>query len=300
MTVYETNAEINGTRVIALGFFDGVHIGHRKILDTARAEATRLGIPLAAFTFSLDSGIKDEKRIYTERERLHLFNKCGVDEVIIAGFNDMRGLSGEDFVNKYLVEKYGCAVAVVGEDFRFGKGASCGATELKHLLSAAGRESITVSDVTIDGARVSTTDIKNYLLSGDMAAANTALGAPYLIISSVSHGRAVGRTLGFPTLNCDIGGKRPLRLGVYASSVVIAGEEYSALTNVGICPTFDIREVHAETFILDFNKEIYNEEVKIYLHAFLRDEMRFSTKEELIARINTDIENAKELFKNGR
>ena len=300
MTVYETNAEINGARVIALGFFDGVHIGHRKILDTARAEATRLGIPLAAFTFSLDSGIKDEKRIYTERERLHLFNKCGVDEVIIAGFNDMRGLSGEDFVNKYLVEKYGCAVAVVGEDFRFGKGASCGATELKHLLSAAGRESITVSDVTIDGARVSATGIKNYLLSGDMAAANTALGAPYLIISSVAHGRAVGRTLGFPTLNCDIGGKRPLRLGVYASSVVIGGEDYTALTNIGICPTFDIREVHAETFILDFSKEIYNEEVKIYLHQFLRDEMRFSTKEELIARINTDIENAKELFKNGR
>ena len=300
MTVYDNGAKISGARVIALGFFDGVHIGHRKILDTARAEAKRLGIPLAAFTFSLDSGIKDEKRIYTERERLHLFNKCGVDEVIIAGFNDMRGLSGEDFVNKYLVEKYGCAVAVVGEDFRFGKGASCGATELKHLLSAAGRESITVSDVTIDGARVSATDIKNYLLSGDMAAANTALGAPYLIISSVAHGRAVGRTLGFPTLNCDIGGKRPLRLGVYASSVVIGGEEYTALTNVGICPTFEIREVHAETFILDFNKEIYNEEVKIYLHAFLRDEMRFSTKEELIARINTDIENAKELFKNGR
>ena len=300
MTVYENGAKISGARVIALGFFDGVHIGHRKILDTARAEATRLGIPLAAFTFSLDSGIKDEKRIYTERERLYLLEECGADEVIIASFADMRALSGEDFVKEYLIGKYGCAVAVVGEDFRFGKGASCGAKELFTLLSGAGKESITVSDVTLDGARVSTTEIKEQLLRGDMKKANSALGSPYLILSSVAHGRAVGRTLGFPTLNCDIGGKRPLRLGVYASSVVIAGEEYTALTNIGICPTFDIREVHAETFILDFNKEIYNEEVKIYLHAFLRDEMRFSTKEELIARINTDIENAKELFKNGR
>lgn len=300
MTVYENGEKISGARVIALGFFDGVHIGHRKILDTARAEATRLGIPLAAFTFSLDSGIKDEMRIYTERERLHLLGECGVDEVIIASFADMRGLSGEDFVNEYLIARFGCEIAVVGEDFRFGKGASCDASELSRLMGSKNKRCITVGDVTIGGVRVSTTEIKGMLSRGEITAANTVLGSPYLIISSVAHGRAVGRTLGFPTLNCDIGSKRPIRQGVYASSVVIGGEEYSALTNVGVCPTFDIREAHAETFILDFNREIYNEEVKIYLHGFLRDEMRFSTKEALISQINTDIENAKELFENGR
>lgn len=296
MTVYENGADLTGARVIALGFFDGVHIGHRKILDTARAEAKRLGIPLAAFTFSLDSGIKDDRRIYTEEERMHLLGECGVDEVIVASFQDMKNLSGEDFVNEYLIAKFGCEIAVVGEDFRFGRCASSGAKELFRLMGAANKRSITVGEVTIGGERVSTTKIKDLLAKGEITAANTALGSPYLIISSVAHGRAVGRTLGFPTLNCDVGQERPLRHGVYASSVVIGGEEYSALTNIGICPTFDIREAHAETFILNFNREIYNERVKIYLHGFLRDEVRFSTKEALISQINTDIENAKEFF----
>ena len=300
MTVYEKGASWEGARVIALGFFDGVHIGHRKILDTARAEATRLGIPLAAFTFSLDSGIKGDKRIYTQEERLFLLEGCGVDEVIVASFRDMKNLSGEVFVKEYLVKNYGCAVAVVGEDFRFGSGAACGTEELSALMAAAGRCSITVSDVTIRDVRVSTTEIKEFLSSGNIEGANEALGEPYIIISTVTHGRGVGKTLGFPTLNCDIGDTRPLRHGVYASSVTVKGKEYAAVTNIGICPTFDLKDAHAETFIIDFSGDIYDERVIIRLHAFLRDEIRFDSEKSLCDRINTDIKIAKEFFNNGR
>ena len=300
MTVYKNGAVIENTRGIALGFFDGVHIGHRKILAEARAEADGLGIPLAVFTFSLDASIKDEKRIYTEDERLFLFEECGVDEIIIASFSDMKELSGESFVNEFLIEKYGCTVCVVGEDFRFGRGAAYDADRLSLLMAWAGRKCITVDDVTIEGKRVSTTEIKEYLSAGDIDKANRALGSPYLIISTVTHGRGVGKTLGFPTLNCDIGGQRPIRHGVYASSVIIKDKEYPALTNIGICPTFDLKDAHAETFILDFSGDIYDERVIIRLHAFLRDEMRFDSAKSLCAAINNDINTAKEFFKNGR
>ena len=225
MTVYENGATIENTRVIALGFFDGVHIGHRKILAKARTEADRLGIPLAAFTFSLNSSIKDEKRIYTESERLYLLEECGVDEVIIASFSDMKELSGESFVKEYLIGKYGCATSVIGRDFRFGRGAAYDADALSLLMAEAGRKCITVDDVTIEGKRVSTTEIKEYLSAGEIDKANRALGSPYLIISTVTHGRGVGKTLGFPALNCDIGSQRPIRHGVYASSVIIKDKE---------------------------------------------------------------------------
>jgi len=290
LTVYKNGAVIENTRVIALGFFDGVHIGHRKILAEARAEADGLGIPLAVFTFSLDASIKDEKRIYTEDERLFLFEECGVDEIIIASFSDMKELSGESFVNEFLIEKYGCTVCVVGEDFRFGRGAAYDADRLSLLMAWAGRKCITVDDVTIEGKRVSTTEIKEYLSAGNVDKANRALGSPYLIISTVTHGRGVGKTLGFPTVNTELSPTLiALPNGVYKCKVRTETSSFNALANIGTCPTVSDREKHMETYILGYDGNLYGEKITISFLDFIRSEKRFSSVEELKKQIKVDI-----------
>lgn len=287
-----------GKRVMALGLFDGVHIGHRALLDTAKERALDDGVPLSVFTFRSESAeLKKGERLYSTEDKLSLLKERGVDEVILADFITMKNLCAEDFVNEFLIQKCGCSVAVTGRDFRFGDGAAGNVELLSSLMKSAGRDVITVGDVTRFGVKVSTTAIKDYLAKGDTESANAMLGTPYFIGATVEHGRGVGRTLGFPTLNCDMAEKMGiLRHGVYLSVAEIGGEQYKALTNVGTCPTFEERVEHAEAFLLDFNGEIYGERVKISLLKFMREERRFSDADELTKQVREDTEKAKKEF----
>ena len=153
---------------------------------------------------------------------------------------------------------------------------------------------VEIGDVSTDSGKVSTTAIKKCLSDGKLKEATAMLGSPYFIRSYVEHGRGVGKTLGFPTLNTDLGGRVAfLKNGVYKTETEIDGKRYSSLTNVGICPTFESRPAHAETFIIDFDGDLYGSAVKIYFHSFIREEQKFSSPDELIKRINKDIEIAK-------
>ena len=305
MTTYEygKNERPCGKRVVALGFFDGVHLGHRAILSKARARASELGVPCAVFTFRAESPTAKQggARLYSTEAKLELLESLGIDEAIVADFEDVRGMSAEDFVTRLLIGELGCTVAIAGRDFRFGYRAAGDVTLLRSLIEAAGGECIACDDVTIDECKISTTEIKKQLSLGNISAANEMLGAPYFLEATVEHGRGVGRTLGFPTVNCPLNGKEGLlKHGVYAGKIVTRGGTYPSLTNIGVCPTFDASPEHAEAFILDFDGDIYGERVRIYLTSYLRPEMQFDSPEALKKQINKDIIKIKEDLKNGR
>ena len=304
MTVYEysKNERPCGKRVVALGFFDGVHLGHRAILSTAKARAGELGVPCSVFTFSSESPTAKASpaRLYSTAVKLELLESCGVDEVIIANFEDVRGISAESFVRELLCLELGCIASVTGKDFRFGYRALGNVDMLAKLMNEMGGECIIAEDVMLGPDKISTTEIKRRMSVGDIDTANEMLGTPYFLEAVVERGRGVGHTLGFPTVNSTLtSNKGLLKHGVYVSKIVTRGGIYPALTNVGVCPTFDSRPEHAETFILDFEGDIYGDVVRIILKSYLREELRFETPEALTEQIKKDIIKTKEEFKNG-
>jgi riboflavin kinase/FMN adenylyltransferase len=279
-----------GASVMALGFFDGVHIGHRRLLSKAKNEAERASLPLTVFTFKDNRDIKkNATRIYDEGAKLELMRRLGVDTVILADFPTLSGISAEEFVKNVLVGTLGARVAVAGYNFRFGKGALGDAALLSKLAEECGIDAVICDEVRYEGHAVSSTVIRKLLSDKKIPEANALLGSPYFISGRVMHGNGVGRGLGFPTVNTNIPtSSTVLPSGVYRTAVPYNGRIYSALTNVGVCPTFEARPIHAETFILDFEGDLYGEELSIYFLDFLREETAFPSVESLKMQILVD------------
>lgn len=293
---YKNGFHLDGERTVALGFFDGLHLGHRKLLECAIDSAKRLNIPSAVFTFRADSSLPklSDAPLYSDAEKAELIAEFGIDELIVADFADLRDVSPNEFIRRVLIEELGAGVAISGKDFRFGKSAAGSTALLSEEMKKAGKEYVEIADVSLFSSKVSTTAIKKCLSEGRVGEACAMLGSPYFIRSSVTHGRGVGKTLGFPTINTDIGGRVTfLRSGVYKTEVEIDGARYPALTNVGSCPTFGEYPLHLETFLIDFSGDLYGRTVKIYLISFIRDERKFSSPEELVCQIERDLEIAK-------
>ncbi len=275
--------------VMALGFFDGVHVGHRALLSRARLAADKLGLPLGVFTFASDGKIKEgAPRIYSDAEKAEILKELRVDFIVFADFDSIRAVTDTEFVQSILVEKLSVRCAVCGYNYRFGKGASGTASYLANLMETLGGECIICDKFTLNGTDVSTTAIRRLLLGGSIAEANMFLGSPYRINNTVKTGNGVGHSLGYPTINTESNSPALLRRGVYASAVRVGDRVYKALTNVGICPTFPERDEHLETYILDFNGDLYGEKVTVFLLDFIRDEKQFSNEKELIMQINID------------
>ncbi len=279
--------------VIALGFFDGVHEGHRRLFATAKRTAEERGLTFAVFTFRTVCGVKGKTVIYSDEEKLALFRELGVEAVILADFSDISDISADSFIKNCLLCDMGCRVAVCGYDFRFGKGRAGDAKLLSDTLASLGAECIIEDEHKICGEKISTTKIKELLAEGKAERARLFLGYPYFILADVEHGRGVGQKLGFPTVNTRLSPERaPLRLGVYRTAVSISGRLYTGVTNVGTCPTFKEREVHAETYIVGYSGDLYGEKIRIFFLGFLRDEHKFSSAEKLIMQINVDKDRA--------
>ena len=286
---YTPGESIGEKTVIALGFFDGVHEGHRRLFATAKAAAEKRGLTFTVFTFSAVGGIKGNTLIYSNDEKLSLLEKAGVEAVVIADFSNISGFSPEEFVRGCLYRDLGCRLAVAGYDFRFGKNRGGDAAYLAQTLKSLGSECIIEEEHKINGEKISTTKIKELLALGMVEEAQIFLGHPYFIIGKVEHGRGAGAGLGFPTVNTKLDGERaPLCRGVYRTAVEISGELYTGVTNVGTCPTFDEREIHAETYIVGYSGSLYGDTVKIFFLGYLREERKFSSPEELIMQINVD------------
>ena len=279
-----------GDSAVAIGFFDGVHLAHRELILTAKEEAKRLGIASGVITFASESSIKSGiPRLYDTSDKLSLIEALGVDFTVVCDFSDVAGLSGEEFVRRTLVGDISASRVVAGYNFRFGSRASSNADDLCEYMRALGGEAIIKEPYLFGDEPLSSSMIRALLSEGEVEEAKRALGTPYFVTGRVSHGKSVGKELGFPTLNfSEEAGRVKLKQGVYRCVALISGKPYHAVTNVGICPTFNERESHIEAHVADFSGEIYGESVRLYFLGRLRDERQFDSPDELKMQIKVD------------
>ena len=271
--------------VIALGFFDSVHLGHTALLKETVARANAYGAIPAVFTFPT-LPTKGEIPILSLKTRLSLFEDAGIRRVILADFSAVQALCPEDFVQKILVDVCHARAAVCGFDFRFGRGAIGNAARLCALLP----DSVTVDALLYQDLPISTTRIRAALSEGDVSTAAAMLGRPYEVEAPVLHGKSLGKSLGFPTANMKPDTPLP-RAGVYRTRVTVGGRTYLALSDVGTRPTVEgAGEERLETFIPDFSGDLYGKAVRVAFLSRIRDEMRFSSAEALATQIAHDLE----------
>lgn len=274
---------------IALGNFDGVHIGHRRLFDALGDGEAR-----AVFTFT---DLRTEGLICSVEEKLELIRQCGVKYAVVCDFAQVRSLTAQQFAN-FLFRDLGVSRAVCGYNFTFGAGGEASAADLSAFGEAGGVQTVIVPPVELGGEAVSSTRIRERIGLGDMEGAAQLLGRPYGFTLGVVHGRSLGRALGYPTVNQLLPDcLEPPRFGVYASRCLVRGREYHAVTNVGVRPTVDGESLSAETHIFDCSEDLYGENVTVRLCTFLRDECRFPSLCELSAQIARDAETAKRYFK---
>ena len=291
---------LNSTRlfegsVVALGLFDGVHLGHRKLLLKAARIAKERGVRFGVFTFSSSSSIKpNSDRIYNDAQKLHILSELGVDYTVIADFDSVKNLSPRLFVESVIIDAIGASASVSGYNFRFGNKAVGDTAILGSLMKEFGGEAITVDEVKLNNLTVSSTEIRRLLSLGDIRGANAMLGTPYTINGKVEHGDERGRALGFPTVNLPLSeGCIVPRLGVYRAEISVGKNHYTGIANVGVCPTFEKRKAHLECYLFDFSGNLYGEEISVSLTDFIREEKEFSSRDRLLSQINSDIKAAK-------
>ena len=259
-----------------LGNFDGVHIGHRELLRTARETGGRVVV----FTFdTLSPGYITSPEL--RRELLLLY---GADEVVTRPFEAVRTLSPDEFVKEILISELGADVAVCGYNYRFGFGREGDAQTLSELFGSVR----VVPEVKYRGFPVSSTEIRSLISSGKMKKAVGMLGHPFIIRGGVADGRHVGGRLGFPTANQRLDGVVPLP-GAYAGYTVVDGVRYPSLTGISATPTVEKTPVHAETYIKGFTGSLYGRTVDVFLTGFLRKEKKFGSQEKLKEQLERDI-----------
>lgn len=292
---------MNERQVIALGFFDGVHRGHQALLTACRNLAGELGCRAAAVTFTthpdaLVSG-KDPGLLNTPQDRVRLLHSYGMDRVIPLPFDDqMRSMPWETFF-RMLLEKHHAAGLVCGHDFRFGNRGMGNAELLARACEAEGIPCVVIPEQRLDGVVISSTRIRELIRAGQMEEAVRYLGHRHILTGHVVPGRHLGHKLGFPTANVQLpDGVVYPKSGVYACRVGIAGISRIAVTNVGSRPTVEGHQIRTESWILDFEGNLYDREITLEFCAFLRPERRFDSLEELKQAVLHDAEKTREYF----
>ena len=287
-------SQANGC-VVALGCFDGVHIGHRQLLARAQEIASTRGLPLVVYS---PEARKGQALLSTPLEKEALLRKLGANRVVFADFDKIKDLSAKAFVQSILLDTLGCQDALCGYNFTFGKMAKGNADTLVELMRQHGKDAVVCPAVNADGISVSSTRIRALLKEGNLSDANRLLCRPYSFSGTVTHGRAIGRTLGFPTLNLPIPSDKLVpKNGVYYSHVTIDNTVYGAIANIGIRPTFpDTPPVPLlEAHLLDFSADLYQKQISVELQSFLRPERAFCDVEALVQTVQNDIAFARTL-----
>ena len=290
--------------VTAIGFFDGVHAGHRALLSAAREEAEKRGVSPSVLTFDDDPALKPSAPRLTDLEtRLGLFSDCGAAAAFVMDFSAVRDLTPAAFVGDILLSRLHTTLAVAGFNFRFGRGAAGDAEVLVSLMRAGGGDARILPPATLpDGTVISSSRVRDALLAGDPALAQALLGRPYSFTLPVVHGRAIGRTLGIPTVNQTFpGGLLIPRFGVYAAACRVGETRYPAVTNIGRRPTVPGEGVVAETHLIGYSGDLYGDDLTVELFKYLREEKKFDSLDALRAQIQTNIEEVKAVWQeNGR
>lgn len=281
---------------VALGNFDGVHLGHQEILRKTVESAHKKGRDAVVYTFDphprlVLRKVPDIPRITTPRERADILEHLGIDVLVLAEFTeDFAAQTPEDFVQNVLVEELGVKHIFIGTNYRFGKGRAGTPHILKDMAPELGFVVHVIPPVTANGVVVSSSRIREHLMNGEIREANELLGREFIIEGRVIHGHHRGKGLGFPTANIKPEVKLHPPEGVYAVYCRVGEDFYEAVMNIGYNPTFKDRRVSYEVHILDFDRDIYGQVIRVYLVEKLRAEMTFASVDELREQIGRDVE----------
>ncbi|MGN0424710.1 MAG: bifunctional riboflavin kinase/FAD synthetase [Acetatifactor sp.] len=281
---------------VTIGKFDGVHLGHRKLLGEILNK--RPGLKSCVFTFdpapAVLFGLSDGKELTTREEKRLLFESLGVDVLIEFPLTrESAAMEPEDFVRRILVDRLNAGFIAAGEDLSFGNRGAGDAALLRRMGESLGFETDIVEKIWLDGAEISSTRVREAVEKKDMPLAARLLGSPYTVLGEIVHGNHIGSTLGFPTINLLPGSTKLLPgNGVYFSRVVIGGRTFRGITNVGCKPTVEDRKVMGvETYLYDFDGDLYGQQAAVELYEFSRPEQRFASLEDLRCQLQQDIRN---------
>ena len=294
--------ELSKPSSIAIGNFDGVHLGHQKVIKKMLEEAQKDQLLPIALTFNPHplKVLKPQEApplITSLEEKIRILKLLGVKNIIVLDFEEaLFNLSPEEFVKEILLGKLKAKFVVVGENFRFGKNRVGDVNALCELGEKWGFRAFIQPSVILEGMPVSSTRIRRIIREGNMKEAWKLLGRPFKIVGKVIYGRKRGKRLGFPTANINPETELIPRRGVYAVFVEAEESLFRGVMNIGFNPTFDDKTLSLEVHILNFNRDIYGERLGIYFIERLRDEKRFANIEELKKAIKRDLECAESIL----
>lgn len=298
MKVVKSVQEYNSSKqsIVTIGTFDGIHLGHQKILKDLVKESKKYNLESLVLTFEnhprtiLDKDFQ-LKLLTTNKEKIEILEKIGIESIIFQTFDkEFSELSGKDFVKKILVDQLNIKKIIIGYDHRFGKGRQCGIDDLIQFGKEFDFEVEQISAEEVDENKVSSTKIRNAISNGDIITANKYLGYEYSFSGKVIKGKQLGRTIGFPTANIMIAEVEKIipKKGVYVVEGSWDGNKYQGMMNIGVKPTVDGRTLSVEVNFFDLDQDLYDKIVTIHLRKFIREEKKFESLDYLKLQIQND------------
>jgi riboflavin kinase / FMN adenylyltransferase len=289
--------------ILALGNFDGFHLGHQAVVSRAVARAFHERRPVIVATFD-PHPVRFFRpdvppfRLTTLDQRENLFAHAGADAMLVFEFNsELASMDAEEFVAKVIARQIGATGVITGDDFSFGKGRTGDAALLAKIGAEHGITAEAVLQVVLDGERISSGRIREALVAGDTGTATRMLSRDFAIEGIVERGDARGRELGYPTVNLDLGDYQRPRYGIYAVRVTLEDEsEYPGAASLGVRPTFEPAKELLEAHLFDFDGDLYGQRIEVALHSYMREEKRFDGIEPLIAQMHEDEAKARHLL----
>ena len=293
--ITDRDLPLSGRTVLTIGAFDGVHIGHACLLRSMCAVSGEKRLPNVVWTFAESPKALQQgaKYITGSVEKMEALEKLGAEQIYFADFERCRSMTPSEFVEKALIGDFHADTVVCGFDFRFGASRAGDAQTLKALLAQAGVSCIVVPPVKAGDETVSSTLIRRKLAEGDIEGASFLLGRRYSFLLPVIHGRRLGRTIGFPTINQRFPAYQVVpAYGVYACLCEVDGKLYRGVSNIGVRPTVTAGHapINCETHIIDYNGLLYGKEIEVDFFHRLRDEVRFSDISQLKVQVQRDIQ----------
>ena len=292
---------MNEKQIFALGFFDGVHLGHQALLKACCRLAEERGCQAAAASFDMTPSAvlqnQPPRMINTAHDRVSLLRQYGIGPVHLYKA-DQRTLSWtwQQFLDDLL--RCGATGFVCGNDYRFGKGGAGNAVVLQEFCKERSLPCEVLPEQTLDGSRISSTRIRSLLEEGRVEQANRLLGHPHILTGTVVHGKQLGRTIGIPTANLLLPPELVVpKFGVYACKAFAEGKWYPAVTNIGTRPTVNGTGITVEPWLLDFSGDLYGKPLRLEFHSFLRPETKFQSLAELQAEIRKNAGQTRNFFK---
>jgi riboflavin kinase / FMN adenylyltransferase len=289
--------------IVALGNFDGFHLGHQAVVSRAVARAFHERRPVIVATFDPHPVrfFKPEVppfRLTTLDQREALFAHAGADAMLVFEFGQkLASTSAEDFVSQLLAGRIGAAGVVTGDDFTFGRGRTGNVATLKTLGAHSGIAAEAVAQVLVDGERVSSGRIRDALIAGETGAATRMLSRPYAVEGVVQRGDARGRALGYPTANLQLGDYLRPRYGIYAVRVTLDdGSEHPGVASLGVRPTFEPPQELLEAYLFDFDGDLYGRTIEVSLCGYIREEKKFADVDHLVEHMREDEADARRLL----